>query len=50
MEGVTLHDFAADIAGVIEGLDVAPAFVLGTPTGTGSLELLRLTVPISCAA
>jgi pimeloyl-ACP methyl ester carboxylesterase len=33
MEGLTPHDFAADVAGVIEGLDLAPAFVLGHALG-----------------
>lgn len=33
MQGLTLHDYAADIAGVIEGLDAAPAFVLGHAFG-----------------
>jgi pimeloyl-ACP methyl ester carboxylesterase len=33
MEGLTLHDFAADIAGVIEDLDLAPAVVLGHAYG-----------------
>lgn len=32
-DGLTLHDFAADVAGVIEGLDLAPAFVLGHTFG-----------------
>lgn len=33
MDGLTLHDFAADIAGVIERLDSAPAYVLGHAFG-----------------
>jgi pimeloyl-ACP methyl ester carboxylesterase len=33
MEGLTLHDFAADVAGVIEGLGLAPTFVLGHAFG-----------------
>lgn len=33
MDGLTLHDFAADIAGVIEGLDLVPAYVLGHAFG-----------------
>jgi pimeloyl-ACP methyl ester carboxylesterase len=33
MEGLTLHDYAADVAGVIDQLDVAPAFVLGHAFG-----------------
>ena len=33
MDGLTLHDFAGDVAGVIEGLDLAPAFVLGHAFG-----------------
>jgi pimeloyl-ACP methyl ester carboxylesterase len=32
-DGLTLHDFAADIAGVIEELQLAPAFVLGHAFG-----------------
>lgn len=33
MEGLTLHDLAGDVAGVIEALDLAPAFVLGHAFG-----------------
>ena len=33
MEGLTLHDYAADVARVIEELDLAPAFVLGHAYG-----------------
>ena len=33
MDGLTLHDYAADVAGVIEELSVAPAFVLGHAFG-----------------
>jgi pimeloyl-ACP methyl ester carboxylesterase len=33
MSGLTLHDLAADVAGVIEALDVGPAFVLGHAFG-----------------
>jgi pimeloyl-ACP methyl ester carboxylesterase len=33
MEGLTLHDFATDVAGVIDELDLAPAFVLGHAYG-----------------
>jgi pimeloyl-ACP methyl ester carboxylesterase len=33
LEGITLHDLAADIAGVIEALDAAPAHVVGHAFG-----------------
>ena len=33
MQAVTLHDYAADVAGVIDQLDAAPAFVLGHAFG-----------------
>ena len=33
IEGLTLHDYAADVAGVIESLHVAPAYVLGRAGG-----------------
>jgi pimeloyl-ACP methyl ester carboxylesterase len=33
MEGLTFHDFAIDVAGVIDDLDVGPAFVLGHAYG-----------------
>jgi pimeloyl-ACP methyl ester carboxylesterase len=33
MVDLTLHDLAADVAGVIEGLDMAPALVLGHAFG-----------------
>jgi pimeloyl-ACP methyl ester carboxylesterase len=33
MDGLTLHDYAADVAGVIEQLDAAPAYVLGHAYG-----------------
>jgi pimeloyl-ACP methyl ester carboxylesterase len=33
MNGLTLHDYAADVAAVIDELDVAPAFVLGHAFG-----------------
>jgi pimeloyl-ACP methyl ester carboxylesterase len=33
MDGLTLHDLAGDVAGVIEGLEIAPAFVLGHAFG-----------------
>src|SRR5262245_56579535 len=29
LDGITLHDLAADVAGVIEALDAAPAHVVG---------------------
>jgi pimeloyl-ACP methyl ester carboxylesterase len=33
MDGLTLHDYAADVAGVIRELDLAPALVLGHAYG-----------------
>jgi pimeloyl-ACP methyl ester carboxylesterase len=33
MEGLTLHDYAADVAGVVDELDIAPAFILGHAYG-----------------
>lgn len=33
MEGLTLHDLAGDVAGVIESLELGPAFVLGHAFG-----------------
>jgi pimeloyl-ACP methyl ester carboxylesterase len=33
MDGLTLHDLAGDVSGVIEGLEIAPAFVLGHAFG-----------------
>ncbi len=33
MEGLSLHDYAADVAGVIDHLGVAPAYVLGHAYG-----------------
>jgi pimeloyl-ACP methyl ester carboxylesterase len=33
MDGLTLHDFADDVAGVIDHLGIAPAFVLGHAYG-----------------
>jgi pimeloyl-ACP methyl ester carboxylesterase len=32
-EGMTLHDYAADVAGVVDELGIAPAFVLGHAYG-----------------
>ncbi len=33
LEGLTLHDFASDVAGVIRILNIAPAHILGAATG-----------------
>ncbi len=45
MEGLTLHSFAADIAGVIEALNCAPAHVLGHAFGNRVARCLAVDRP-----
>src|SRR5262245_3796284 len=45
LEGVTLHDLAADVAGVIEALDCAPAHVLGHAFGNRVARCLAANRP-----
>jgi pimeloyl-ACP methyl ester carboxylesterase len=44
-EGLTLHDFAADVAGVIAALDCAPAHVLGHAFGNRVARCLAADRP-----
>ena len=50
MDGLTLHDFAGDVAGLIQELDLAPGLSWAMPSGTGSPEPSQRTGPRSCAA
>jgi pimeloyl-ACP methyl ester carboxylesterase len=45
LEELTLHDFAADIAGVIEALDAAPAHILGRAFGNRVARCLAADRP-----
>lgn len=45
LEGLTLHDYAADVAGVIEALKVAPAHVLGRTGGNRVARCLAADRP-----
>jgi pimeloyl-ACP methyl ester carboxylesterase len=45
MEGVTLHDYAADVAAVIEELDLAPAYVLGHAYGNRIARMVAADRP-----
>ena len=45
LEGVTLHDLASDVAGVIEALDCAPAHVLGHAFGNRVARCLAADRP-----
>jgi pimeloyl-ACP methyl ester carboxylesterase len=45
MSGLTLHDLAADVAGVIEALDARPAFVLGHAFGNRVARTLAADRP-----
>jgi pimeloyl-ACP methyl ester carboxylesterase len=45
LEGITLHDLAADVAGVIEALDCGPAHVLGHAFGNRIARCLAADHP-----
>jgi hypothetical protein len=44
LDRISLHHLAADVAGVIEGLECAPAYVLATRSGTASHAVWPQTV------
>lgn len=45
LSGLTLHDYAADVAGVIRSLDVAPVHVLGRAGGNRVARMLAADHP-----
>jgi len=50
LDGITVHDLAADVAGVLEAVDCGPAHLSAMPSAIGSRAALRPTGPRWCAA